>query len=225
MERIFVAILIGLFVPYGLAQTPAQMEYERQQREARAQQERQQQEQQRLQQIQQENARRQQEEMNRLNKPAPTPTPGQAPSYSTPGYQAPSQPASPSGPQQPRADAPIAPTASKWVKIGIMGIDDYLYADQSSRVKSRDSAIVWALFDHEKPQNHRGMVGARSVKQKMEYNCTSKQGRSLGHIAFSDRMGNGNLVDSLGPEATRKDISPGTARYTLLNFACGTSKP
>ena len=199
MKRIFVAILIGLVVPYGLAQTPAQMEYERQQREARAQQERQQQEQQRLQQIQQENARRQQEEMNRLNRPAPSSTPSQPPSYSTPGYQAPSKPASPSGPQQPRADAPIAPTASKWVKLGALGIDDYFYADQSSRVKSSDSAIVWALFDYAKPQNQKGVVGARSVKYKMEYTCISKQGRSLGHIAFSDRMGNGNLVDSLGP--------------------------
>src|SRR5258705_5483022 len=60
------------------AQTPAQMEYERQQREYRQQQERQQQEQQRQQQLMNENARRQQEESRRLN----TPT-GQnpAPSY------------------------------------------------------------------------------------------------------------------------------------------------
>ena len=47
------------------AQTPAQMEYERQAREARQQQERQQQEQQRLQQLMNDNARRQQEETNR----------------------------------------------------------------------------------------------------------------------------------------------------------------
>lgn len=225
MKPIFVAILIGLVVPHGLAQTPAQMEYERQQREARAQQERQQQEQQRLQQIQQENARRQQEEMNRLNRPAPSSTPSQAPSYSTPSYQAPIKPASPSAPQQPRADAPIAPTAPKWVRIGILGTDDYLYADQSSRVKSGDSAIVWALYDYAKPQTQSGVVGARSVKYKMEYNCTSKQGRSLGHIAFSDRMGNGNLIDSMGPDSARKDVSLGAARYALLDFACGTSKP
>jgi hypothetical protein len=49
------------------AQTPAQMEYERQQREYRLQMERQQQEQQRQQQLMNENARRQQEESRRLN--------------------------------------------------------------------------------------------------------------------------------------------------------------
>jgi hypothetical protein len=49
------------------AQTPAQMEYERQQREYRLQQEQQRQEQQRQQQLMQDNARRQQEESSRIN--------------------------------------------------------------------------------------------------------------------------------------------------------------
>jgi hypothetical protein len=67
------------------AQTPAQMEYERQQREYRQQQEQQRQEQQRLQQLQNENARRQQEEINRgargsIPKGAPAQS-GQSPGY------------------------------------------------------------------------------------------------------------------------------------------------
>ena len=63
------------------AQTPAQMEYERQQREYRQQQEQQRQEQQRQQQLMNENARRQQEESKRLNAPmgqSPTPSQGAA---------------------------------------------------------------------------------------------------------------------------------------------------
>jgi hypothetical protein len=54
--------------PVG-AQTPAQMEYDRQQREYRQQQEQQRQEQQRQQQLMNENARRQQEESRQLNAP------------------------------------------------------------------------------------------------------------------------------------------------------------
>ncbi|MGH6611069.1 MAG: hypothetical protein ACRECQ_12515 [Burkholderiaceae bacterium] len=59
--------MLFLFVAWqsAISQTPAQMEYERQAREARQQQERQQQEQQCLQQLQNDNARRQQEELNR----------------------------------------------------------------------------------------------------------------------------------------------------------------
>jgi len=52
------------------AQTPAQMEYERQQREYWRQQEQQRQEQQRQQQLMQDNARRQQEESSRSNPPS-----------------------------------------------------------------------------------------------------------------------------------------------------------
>ena len=68
------------------AQTPAQMEYERQQREYRQQQEQQRQEQQRLQQLQNDNARRQQEESNGhavIDPARPSPVPidgGQSPS-------------------------------------------------------------------------------------------------------------------------------------------------
>lgn len=61
------------------AQTPAQMEYERQQREYRQQLEQQRQEQLRQQQLMNENARRQQQEQSRFNAPVgQSPTPGQA---------------------------------------------------------------------------------------------------------------------------------------------------
>ena len=57
--------------PHGAAaQTPAQMEYDRQQREYRQQQEQQRQDQQRQQQLMNENARRQQEESRQLNAPS-----------------------------------------------------------------------------------------------------------------------------------------------------------
>ena len=69
---IFIAVVMLLTImpiisQHVSAQTPQQMEYERQQREYRLQMERQQQEQQRQQQLMNENARRQQEESRRLN--------------------------------------------------------------------------------------------------------------------------------------------------------------
>ena len=64
---------------HGLAQTPAQMEYERQQREYWRQQEQQRQEQQRVQQQMNENARRQQEQSSRINAPAGQSSGGYAP--------------------------------------------------------------------------------------------------------------------------------------------------
>ena len=81
-----VAPVLAIMPPGAEAQTPSQMEYERQQREYRQQQEQQRQDQQRQQQLMNENARRQQEEASRLNAPV-----GQS---HTPAYPGPSpQPA------------------------------------------------------------------------------------------------------------------------------------
>jgi hypothetical protein len=78
------ALIVGSAVGPRLlyAQTPAQMEYERQAREARQAEERRQQEQQRLQQLQNDNARRQQEETNRGVRAL---TPGSQSPQSAPG--------------------------------------------------------------------------------------------------------------------------------------------
>ena len=64
--RVLVGMTLTAVVGVSSAQTPAQIEYERQQREYWRQQEQQRQEQQRQQQIMQENARRQQEETRRV---------------------------------------------------------------------------------------------------------------------------------------------------------------
>ena len=74
--RVLVGMTLTAAVGIGSAQTPAQMEYERQQREYRQQLERQREQQQQQQQLMNENARRQQEQSSRINAPA-----GQSPSY------------------------------------------------------------------------------------------------------------------------------------------------
>jgi hypothetical protein len=89
--RISLVVLAALLTAVTIApqrawaQTPAQMEYDRQQREYWRQQEQQRQEQQRQQQQMNENARRQQEQMKQLNAPpGQSPTPGQGPTQRTP---------------------------------------------------------------------------------------------------------------------------------------------
>jgi hypothetical protein len=97
------ALVVGAAVgPHCVyAQTPAQMEYERQAREYRQAEERRQQEAQRLQQLQNENARRQQEESSRFMR------------ATTPGSQSPQQDSSPSRSTGAGAAPPAAPDACK----------------------------------------------------------------------------------------------------------------
>ena len=115
----FIAAAIVLMTPaiappVAWAQTPAQMEYERQQREYSRQQEQQRQEQQRQQQLMNENARRQQEESRRLNAPTPQ---SQTPSYQgSPGYQGGTRQTAPQQ-QALRSNATAATAAAKWAFI------------------------------------------------------------------------------------------------------------
>jgi hypothetical protein len=67
--RVLAGTALTIAVGVSSAQTPAQLDYERQQRENWRQQEQQRQEQQRLQQLMNDNARRQQEESSRINAP------------------------------------------------------------------------------------------------------------------------------------------------------------
>ena len=67
--RVLVGMTLAAAVGISSAQTPAQMEYERQQREYRQQLERQREQQQQQQQLMNENARRQQEQSSRINAP------------------------------------------------------------------------------------------------------------------------------------------------------------
>ena len=77
--RVLTGMALTAAVGISAAQTPQQMEYERQQREYRQQLERQREQQQQQQQLMNENARRQQEQSNRINSPAGQSSGGFAP--------------------------------------------------------------------------------------------------------------------------------------------------
>lgn len=96
-----VVTVLALTPQHGRAQTPAQLEYERQQREYRLQQEREREQQQRQQQLMNENARRQQEESSRINAPAGQPSGGFAPGMTqgAPGAASGARRADPTGAQ------------------------------------------------------------------------------------------------------------------------------
>ena len=106
--RVVTGATLTAAISISSAQTPAQMEYERQQREYRQQLERQREQQQQQQQLMNENARRQQEQSNRIN--APT---GSSPGY-VPGTPGPSGAARSAG----SADAGQAASAARamWEK-------------------------------------------------------------------------------------------------------------
>ena len=209
------AILMALTIgpQAGWAQTPAQMEYERQQREYRQALERQREEQQRQQQLMNENARRQQEEQKRLNAPAV-----QSP---TPGYRmATPQPA----PRQPgtRVDATARTAAAKWVKIDSSanrsGLD--IYADPVTILRSGNVVRMWDVRDFKTMQI---VQGARflSFKTQHEYDCKGARMRNLSVTSFSGNMGEGAVVRAASVPLAWESVAGNSAQQALLKFACG----
>ena len=175
--------------PTARAQTPAQMEYERQQREYRQQMEQQRQEQLRQQQIMNENARRQQEESRRLNAPA-------APS-ATPGYQG-GTPQAPSRSQAAgRAAPPVVTTATDWFSTcsskAYGGTD--VYVARSTISRSGDMVRMWDMYDFKTQQNADG-TRFLSAKHEHEYDCKQPRRRMLSITGYSGNMGKGSVVGS-----------------------------
>jgi hypothetical protein len=195
------------------AQTPGQMEYERQQREYRQQQEQQRQEQQRQQQLMNENARRQQEESRRLN--APT---GQSPA---PSYQGGATPQT--APQQRRtqSNATAATAGAEWVPMGSHtangGVD--IYAARSTIRRSGNLVRMWDMWDYKTTQT---IAGRRflSAKYEHEYNCKDGRLRDLSVTAFTGQMGNGTVVDSGDDTLPWQSVERGGVLDALRKFAC-----
>lgn len=108
---VLTAIALMAAVGMSSAQTPAQMEYERQQREYRLQLERQREQQQQQQQLMNENARRQQEQSSRINAPA-----GQSPTYAPPATQGSSGAARGAGGADPTGAEAASAARAMWLK-------------------------------------------------------------------------------------------------------------
>src|SRR5262249_33964717 len=167
--------------PQGVwAQTPQQMEYERQQREYRQQQERQQQEQQRQQQLMNENARRQQEESRRLNAPtSPSSTPGYQGQRPTPGYQGAAPQGTP-GRSRTQETPPVVTTAADWVSTcsspAYGGTD--VYVARSTISRSGNLVKMWDMYDFKTTQTADGKHYL-SAKNQHEYDCKGKRRRML----------------------------------------------
>ena len=166
-----ILITLPLFIPrWTGAQTPQQMEYERQQREYRLQQEQQRQEQQRQQQLMDENARRQQEESRRLNAPM-----GQSP---TPSYQGGAPQVAPRRPGT-QSDATAAIAGADWAPAG--GYQEAglaLYAARSTIRRVDDLVKMWSMYDF---KNGKVIDGKQylSFKNQLEFDCKNARSRIL----------------------------------------------
>lgn len=212
-------LMVCAMLHLGHAQSPQQMEYERQQRELRLQMERQQEQQRQQQKQMEENARRQQEEMRRLNTPPASPsysTPTPTPSYGATQQQRP-------GTQQQSSSRSVAAAAPAsppppWKKVMSSDNVDF-YADPTSIKRVGSFARMTDIRDY---RTRHEVLGGRPVSFKAvsEYDCVGKRSRQLSFSSYSDHVGRGSVVNSTAvapPSWSSADVDWQSA---LLKMAC-----
>jgi hypothetical protein len=205
---------MALAPPGARAQTPEQMEYERQQREYWKQQEQQRQEQQRLQQVMDDNARQQQEESRQWN--APT---GQSATSDYPvaaPQTAPRQPVAAAG-------APAITAATDWESTcssPFAGGTD-IYVARSTIHRSGTLATMWEMYDFKTAQVIDGKR-VQSNKNLYEYDCKGMRRRMLTVAGFAGHMGKGAVVGFGDGAMPWEPVEAGSLfDVCTLKVACG----
>jgi hypothetical protein len=221
-----IATILMLLASTAYAQTPAQIEYERQQREYRQQMERQQEQQRQQQRTMEENARRQQEESNRLNRPSPQPnysTP--APTPTAPNYGSTPRPSPQASPRPQSAISPVSaakpigPLAPKpWIWTGTFKETDF-YADPTSIKRTGNTLRMTDLRNF----NAYSTTNSSYISSKLvaEYDCENQRLRMLSYTSHPQLHGQGAPVNS-GSGSYSWETPSGSAggNAGLLKIAC-----
>ena len=210
------------------AQSPQQMEYERQQREYRQQMERQAEQQRQQQKTMEENARRQQEEQNRLNRPSAT-----SPNYSTtptptPNYgggtrpQTPQQPSTGSSTRTlPTGPAPAGPAPPKsWIKVSSAG-PTTIFADPTSIKRLGNTRLMVGVWNYSQYHTKFGK-SYLSSRQVSEYDCVNQRILTKSIANYSQHNLQGVVISRSTPdELSTSWYVPQSYQVKLLKIACG----
>ena len=96
----------------------------------------------------------------------------------------------------------------------------------SSYLKSdsirRDNNIVthWRLLDFKSEKNTSDGKRFNSIKSKVESNCKTEEHRTIFMVVYSERMGEGKILDSYNRNEEFTHIIPDTLGHTFHKFVC-----
>ncbi len=111
---------------------------------------------------------------------------------------------------------------AEWVEVDTNYGDGLTaYADPVTIRKSGNIVNMCILYDHTMAQtNARGPY--MSIKARWKYDCKEEQIQFLYAILYSENMGEGKMVRSLGLHNNKwQPVAPGTINANMWKFACG----
>jgi hypothetical protein len=115
----------------------------------------------------------------------------------------------------------VATAASaEWVLVTEDSSRSKFYADPTTKKRSGNIVRLWFMQNFPSAQK----IGGKSylsVKVFQEFDCKEDNARITSMVLYSELMGSGVPVDSLHtPNEPWAPVPPGTARQTMLHFAC-----
>lgn len=96
----------------------------------------------------------------------------------------------------------------------------------SSYLKSdsirRDNNIVthWRLLDFKSEKKTSDGKRFNSIKSKVESNCKTEEHRTIFMVVYSERMGEGKILDSYNRHEEFTHVIPDTLGHTFHKFVC-----
>lgn len=107
---------------------------------------------------------------------------------------------------------------AEWQKAGESG-NLTIYVDTTTARMVGSSVKLWTLSDFKKP-----IDGARSIKNQVEFDCSSERMRSLFSSGFKKQMGNGDVTYTETTPLEWLPIVPGTIFEQMYTATCDVLK-
>jgi len=112
---------------------------------------------------------------------------------------------------------------AEWVKLD-ENAKLTIYFDRATVRKSDDMSYFWLLFDYKNDQQDIPNETFRSMKYKLEIDCTGERTRSLYTSHIAGNMGFGDVVAVINEPAKWIPIVPDSLSMTLWRGSCGKAE-
>lgn len=106
-----------------------------------------------------------------------------------------------------------------WTSIAISNKGDEFFIDTQTLKKDGSSRKVWTLTNYVSHMEYKQQKVV-STKEFVEFDCANDRSRSLTHYLYSEKNGQGTIIDTLNEPPVWSYAVPDSAYYSVLKRVC-----
>ncbi len=114
----------------------------------------------------------------------------------------------------------VATAASaQWVEVTSDGRGSILYADPTTKKRTRNFVRIWTLIDYAKPRPLADTV-YQSRRGYEQVDCSERTVQTLQSTSFAGKMATGEILSMSDDPGTKSFVEPRSIAERLFDFAC-----